>query len=292
MSYQYEFSICAIFRNEATILKQWIEHHLLFGCEHFYLINNDSSDNYKTILLPYIDHGLVDLVDEPGNYRQYFAYNRHYLELICRETRWIGIIDIDEYLYPRKGGSDIKQILAAYDGVDSLAVPWLLFGSSGLIKQPEHIINSFIFRQDYDSIGWTSFKTIVRTDALAQSFLHKQESWDQFIFGVHSHRLKPGKKFSPTFLPKDTELLGDPLPYCYYFREVNLKSARLVINHYRTMSREYYQQVMMKRPSATTPAYDINEGDMTYFNNYDTNEIKDETLKNFTRAQIVNCTKS
>ena len=42
----YYLSILAIFKNEAMNLKEWIEHYILNGVEHFYLINNGSTDNF------------------------------------------------------------------------------------------------------------------------------------------------------------------------------------------------------------------------------------------------------
>src|SRR4051794_11337491 len=53
--YQYDFTVCAIFQNEAKYLKEWIEYHRLVGAQHFYLYNNRSTDHYMDILQPYID---------------------------------------------------------------------------------------------------------------------------------------------------------------------------------------------------------------------------------------------
>ena len=46
-------AILAIFRNEADIMEEWIEHHINEGVDHFYLINNQSTDNYSEILDKY-----------------------------------------------------------------------------------------------------------------------------------------------------------------------------------------------------------------------------------------------
>ena len=45
-SRKYEISICAIFKNEAPFLKEWLEFHLMLGIDHFYLYNNNSEDDY------------------------------------------------------------------------------------------------------------------------------------------------------------------------------------------------------------------------------------------------------
>ena len=36
----YNLSILAMFKNESWIIKEWIEHYLLEGVDHFYLIDN------------------------------------------------------------------------------------------------------------------------------------------------------------------------------------------------------------------------------------------------------------
>lgn len=56
---KYYVSICAIFKNEAKYLKEWIDYHLIVGVDHFYLYNNYSDDNYEKVLKPYIQRQLV-----------------------------------------------------------------------------------------------------------------------------------------------------------------------------------------------------------------------------------------
>ena len=61
-------STIAIFKNEEDILDEWIRHHLWQGVEHFYLINNGSTDNYLEILQPYIDSQKVTLYNLFGKH--------------------------------------------------------------------------------------------------------------------------------------------------------------------------------------------------------------------------------
>jgi hypothetical protein len=53
-----------MFKDEAPWLKEWISyHHNILGVEHFYLYNNDSSDDYREVLRPWIDQHIVELID-------------------------------------------------------------------------------------------------------------------------------------------------------------------------------------------------------------------------------------
>ena len=66
LAYEHELSICAIFQNEAPYLKEWLDYHLHVVVEHFWLYNNESQDDFRPILQPYIDAGIVDLIESPG----------------------------------------------------------------------------------------------------------------------------------------------------------------------------------------------------------------------------------
>lgn len=68
---KYRISLCLIFKNEAPFLKEWLDYHLTVGIDHFYLYNNNSDDNFKDILQPYIEKGLVTLVDWPYEHSQF-----------------------------------------------------------------------------------------------------------------------------------------------------------------------------------------------------------------------------
>ena len=50
-------SVCAIYKNEARYLAEWLEFHLLAGVEHFFLYNNNSTDDHREVLAPYLRAG-------------------------------------------------------------------------------------------------------------------------------------------------------------------------------------------------------------------------------------------
>ena len=47
--------LCGVFKNESHILEEWITHYLSRGLDHIYLINDNSSDNYKNIIEKFKD---------------------------------------------------------------------------------------------------------------------------------------------------------------------------------------------------------------------------------------------
>ena len=78
----YILSIGAIFKNEAPYLKEWIEHYLARGVDHFYLINDNSDDNYLKILNQYKEKITLFHINEQFNSygRQDYFYNKYLME--------------------------------------------------------------------------------------------------------------------------------------------------------------------------------------------------------------------
>lgn len=168
---KYEFSICAIFKNESLILKEWIEYHLIVGVDHFYLYNNNSDDNFREILQPYIDKSLVTLIEWNFPPPSQFPAYKHFFDNYWSETQWIAYIDLDEFICPFKE-TTIKDWINKYKNYSSIVLYWKQFGTSGKIyNDNEKLITEqyTICWEKYFSIG----KTIVNTDYIVSDFSAK-----------------------------------------------------------------------------------------------------------------------
>lgn len=134
--YKYEVSICGLFKNEGRFLKEWLDFHIAVGVDHFYMYNNNSDDNYLDVLNDYIEKGIVDLIDWPQKFPQMPAY-KHCFDNRKNESRWIGYIDIDEFVCP-KFESDIKKWLVKYSKYPSVLLYWKVFGTSGVLVHDDN----------------------------------------------------------------------------------------------------------------------------------------------------------
>ena len=158
---RYTFSICSIFKNEAPYMKEWIEYYLLIGVDHFYLYNNNSEDDYKSVLQHYIDKGIVTLTEWPEIPGQISSY-KHWYENYRHETNWCSFLDLDEFICPLKD-INIKDWLKKHNKYPLYAIYWKMFGTSGIIKPDK---NKLVIEQYTNS--WDKFasatKVIYNTD--------------------------------------------------------------------------------------------------------------------------------
>ena len=52
-------ALCAIFRDEALYLEEWLQFHHIHGVEHFYLYDNGSADDPLGVLDPWVGRGAL-----------------------------------------------------------------------------------------------------------------------------------------------------------------------------------------------------------------------------------------
>ncbi len=136
--FKYFLSVVCIIKNEGPYLKEWIEYHKLIGAEHFYVYDNESSDNTKEILKPYIDSGLVTYIYYPGRDKQDPAY-MDACQNFGQETKWMAVIDLDEFIVLHKA-KNFREFMSEFADVSQVSLHWVFYGSSGYEKKPEGLV--------------------------------------------------------------------------------------------------------------------------------------------------------
>jgi hypothetical protein len=170
--YNYDFSICAIFKNEAPYLKEWIEYHRLVGVKHFYLYNHESTDGYYSTLEPYIKAGIVELenaVNYPDfNGTQVDCYNRCLIKSRGRSL-WVAFIDIDEFIMPTLD-VDLAWLLSHYTNYAGVAINWRLFGTSSInqLNENEPMVSQLLMCSSINYPPNAHVKSIVRPEFVMQ----------------------------------------------------------------------------------------------------------------------------
>jgi hypothetical protein len=212
----YVLSLLAIFKNEAVIMKEWLDHYQSEGVEHFYMIDNGSTDEYADIIEPYIKAGKVTLWVDETKQAQAYLYNK-YMMPHMHETEWLIVCDLDEFVYAKTSiCKALVPLLADMPNLGAIGIPWKMFGSSGYIVQPHSVIASFTKRSN----EITPFgKCILRANCVLS-------------LSIHYHDLKPGYLL----------LMMTP-----FFNE------SLQLNHYCIQSWEWFSTVKAQRGDTVNP---------------------------------------
>jgi hypothetical protein len=198
-AYQYEVSVCSIFQNEDRFLKEWIDYHRLIGIDHFYMYDNESTDNALDILAPYITAGIVEYIPWEKNYdspKEWWHVQREaYIDALKRSegnSKWLCIIDTDEFIVPVKD-YNLKTFLKDFDDYGGVCINWIFYGTSGIkrIPQDKWMVSCLLYRAKLSFSGHRTVKSIVRperVDPQKSSFPHVCVYRDNF------YHVNPNKK--------------------------------------------------------------------------------------------------
>jgi Glycosyltransferase family 92 len=169
----------------------WIEHHHAIGFEHFYVYNNEPEPHgtLLEILQPYIITGLVTLVwypledcivDYDSNSKKVgdrftdsqAAATSAALRRFAHRTTYLAHFDIDEYIIPPTGVSNLQSIIKDNEDYDwiSLELTWFRPCRN---EVPSN--NKFAFPFDsahcYNKDA-TPWKSIMKTSRILAFFVH------------------------------------------------------------------------------------------------------------------------
>ena len=244
----FNFVVASVFKNESSILKEWITHYLKHGAEHFYLVNDFSTDNFKEIIHEFGEVVTLynnDIVTNKVG-RQTMIYNKYFKDI---PSKWVALLDLDEFMWTPKCNSIKTYLDSIPENINQIKVDWLHFGSSGHIKQPSSVINSFTKRAKFDTTKeYYSYKSIYKSKSLIS-------------FNVHGHNVT-GMTLHEKYSEQD--------------------QSGLVINHYPIQSFEFFMNIKATRGDINnwfnTTGRKRNE---EYFKKQDINEIEDTRLKEF-----------
>ncbi|MEX1012595.1 MAG: glycosyltransferase family 92 protein [Waddliaceae bacterium] len=229
---RYTLSVVSLIHNEACYLKEWIEFHKLTGVEHFYLFNHLSDDNYLEILEPYIEDGTVELFDWPYPFRGLSDWNgiqcRAYKKIIeerADETKWLAIIDSDEFLFsPQK--DDLKKVLKEFEQFGGVGVNWQMYGTSNVPKvlEGELMIEMLEYKAEKNDPRNFYIKSIVQPKHVKGITSPHYCQYKPGFFHVNENKQKFHKK-----------------------RSSCVSVNRLRINHYWTRDEDFLYNVKIPR---------------------------------------------
>jgi len=233
---KYKISIGSVFKNESFNLKEWLEHYLNRGVEHFYLIDDNSDDDYMSILDPYIRDGIVtlfinDVPKFPRNAgRQNKIYNKYLLPII-QDSEWFYVCDLDEFLYSPKH-LKLLDALDKYKNYTIILVNWLCFNACEGDKHPKSLVESCLKR-----VGYYEYVNALMPD------------------GTYSRQFVHGRKYILNLTNPNTVVKDIGLHDCAVtpYTSVNASYTALgdefdlAVNHYYLQSKEFWEKIKMKR---------------------------------------------
>ena len=256
--YKYNLAFAAIVKNETPYIKEWILYHKLVGVEKFYIYDNESNDNLKETLVPYIEDGLVDYIYYPGFKMQVMAY-KDAVEKHKMETKYLGFIDLDEFVIPVRNEKLVEvldEIMSLNKNAAGVAVNWKMYGSSGFLEKQEGlVIENYRYRARDDFKPNNHIKTICNPRVVVDI---KKAHFPKYEDGMYN-------------VNEDGEPVLGPF-------NQNCLCKKIRINHYFTKSKKEYIDKMNRGKADALDKRSIEE-----FEFHNKNDVYDYIMEKYVK---------
>ena len=272
--FPYNLAVVAIFKDEARYLREWLDYHLIAGVEHFYLYNNNSTDNFAEVLAPYVAANIVTLTDLPGIAMQVPAYDDA-IEKYRFECKYLAFIDLDEFIFPKTGESifeTVDEIFSREENIAAVGINWQCFGSNNLqtADYSRGVLERFTRRAPDD---WT----FINSDSIKDGNIYIKSIVNprrvDYFFGPHYATYFTGMK-SVNARGNETYRAGSQ----------PIDTEKIVINHYCVKSLEEFTAKVNRADAFFT----ANPRRLEKFKNFDRNEVFDDGILNYRTERAKN----
>ncbi len=189
-TYLYGLSIVLIIQNEASYLREWMEYHRMLGVDHFYIYDNESTDDLREFLTEYIEQDTVTY--QYWTDGQSEAY-QHAVDHYKFESKYMAIIDVDEFLVPVDSPAD-ELLMGMLDGIldghrermksygiqkllgGGVGINWRVYGTSGHKKRPGGlVIENYMHRLGEERIESAHIKTVANPRTVQKCHPHHMD---------------------------------------------------------------------------------------------------------------------
>lgn len=270
--FAYNLAIAAIMKGEAPYVKEWLDYHLLAGADHFYIYDNESPDNLKEILQPYIERGVVTYIFYPGKCRQMEAYNDavRRFRFLCR---YIAFIDGDEFIFPKSKPTVpevVDELIGDRENVGGLAVNIFAFGSNNQTEEDlsRGVLERFTRRAETD---WSPI--------LPNSNLHGGNAHVKTITIPRKTKYFYTPHFATYWMNnKAVNEIGQPVEL---FSNYPVTANKIVMHHYSVKSLEEYKKKIQRGNADLF----VSDYDMERFYTNDRNEVFDDSILEYRVAR-------
>jgi hypothetical protein len=266
------YTVITTMKNEGAFLLEWVAHHKAIGFDNILICTNDCADPTRDMALRLQAIGLARHHDTrvwqaTSIQRSALKQAKRYPEVTGAD--WLYVCDADEFLVVKFGDGTVQALTgAASAGVDSLPVPWRIFGPNGQRSyRPGPVTQQFTMARRAPPTGAVS-------PAYPKSLFRGLEN----IHRIGVHQPVPRDDLGRAFISEMPG--GQPMVAQHHkiFVQADYRFAQ--VNHYVLRSRDSF---LVKRERGRVN-HTNDSMDMAYWDRFDVAHVPCHAIRRYDRA--------
>ncbi len=267
-------ALTVILRNEERYVAEWAGFHHLAGVRHFHVYDNGCTDGTLARLaeaLPSEALTVIPWKQKLGDARLRRALHNQVLAFAHAASnfggafRWMGFIDVDEFLIPKQA-ANIPAALAHLEDTECISLPWHMFGHSGHDTAPDGpVLQNYTLR--------------------ARDPLNPAKGLRNFKCLADPCRLTALRVHSMTCSHRDVSVNDAGIEYAHRQRTLPefYSSSHLQLNHYYSRSRTELEEKLRRGPASPTARRDYERKVRRLVSAIESETIEDSSAISFAR---------
>jgi hypothetical protein len=263
------YTVITTMKNEGAFLLEWVAHHKAIGFDNILICTNDCADPTRAMALRLQAMGLARHHDTKiwaatSIQRSALKQATRYAEV--READWLYVCDADEFLVVKFGDGSVQALTgAASAGVESIPVPWRIFGPNGQrAYRPGPITQQFTHAR-------RAFPDGVVSPAYPKSLFRGLEN----IHRIGVHQPVPRADLGRAFISEMPG--GQPMVPQHHRMFVQADYRFAQVNHYVLRSRDSF---LVKRERGRVN-HTNDSMDMDYWDRFDVAHVRCDAVRRY-----------
>lgn len=217
-------------------IKEWAAHHLLIGFNRIIIFDHNSIVPLSTVFQNFDKRVAIIRYNTPPSQANIKIQLMNNALQIAKQMKfdWFIYLDADEFIILNNNLVGIKDLLNRYNFADSLALNWLMFGTSNLKTDPDDLILESYTKSD------------LKLNKHVKSFVRPSQATHSN--NPHFYNIKNNSRMCAL----NTILNPNKEQYTFNTHDVEYTKISAFIAHYVYQSEESYINRKINLPSDDT----------------------------------------
>jgi hypothetical protein len=251
-------------RNENLFLESFVKHYFAEGVDEIHILDDNSTEPFPEYVVKHPNVFIYESTYFKQRHEKLLDAQLLYNHIIKDKTEWLMFVDADEFITTRRNSEKTirEELETTFKDADLIKIPWIMFGSNGMDRNPKQILTETNWRWNHDLKHPHSEEAMkvwphrkCKYDKIEVKSIFKTEKFNKLTTHCPSEPI--GNVNIVDGVDNISNYMGEPETEIWYhnLREDSIERAYLACNHYRNISK---QQMEQKADDSHLPLYRVN----------------------------------